>query len=234
MKRHAKAICSIIILAAVIFLPLASMAGDLEPAAAPASTMHTLDEIYSQNQQILDVLNSNSTTTTTVSGSTLADAPVEKTGQTTSYTAGDDGDHEAGMFWPVPRFTDNGDGTIRDNLTGLIWLKNANCFGTRSWTTAINDCNTLNSGECGLTDGSVEGDWRLANVKEIQSIIDYGNCDLALPSGHPFLNVQFGRYWSSTTCALNIEGAWVVGMNGGVVYENKALLQYVWPVRSND
>jgi hypothetical protein len=32
-----------------------------------------------------------------------------------------------GVAWPNPRFTDNSDGTVTDNLTGLIWLKNANC-----------------------------------------------------------------------------------------------------------
>jgi hypothetical protein len=60
-------------------------------------------------------------------------APVPKTGQKTSYPPGDDGDLAKGVAWPNPRFTDNGDGTITDNLTGLIWLKNANCFGLRNW-----------------------------------------------------------------------------------------------------
>ena len=56
-------------------------------------------------------------------------APVPKTGQTVSYATGDDGDLQKGVAWPDPRFTDNSDGTVTDNLTGLIWLKNANCFG---------------------------------------------------------------------------------------------------------
>ena len=64
-------------------------------------------------------------------------APVEKTGQTTSYAAGDDGDLEKGVTWPSPRFTDNTNGTVTDNLTGLIWLKNANCFGEKSWSAAL-------------------------------------------------------------------------------------------------
>ncbi|UCE55232.1 MAG: hypothetical protein JSV31_07260 [Desulfobacterales bacterium] len=54
-------------------------------------------------------------------------APVAKTGQTDSYADCDDGDLEKGIVWPVPRFTDNEDGTVTDNLTGLVWLKNANC-----------------------------------------------------------------------------------------------------------
>ncbi len=55
--------------------------------------------------------------------------PVPKTGMTTSYRTGDDGDLERGVALVTPRFTDNGDGTVTDNQTGLIWLKNANCFG---------------------------------------------------------------------------------------------------------
>ena len=65
-----------------------------------------------------------------VGGGSGYPAPVHKTGQTTSYATGDDGDLEKGVAWPNPRFTDNSDGTVTDNLTGLIWLKNANCFGT--------------------------------------------------------------------------------------------------------
>ena len=60
-------------------------------------------------------------------------AGVPKTGQTTSYATGDDGDLERGVELVTPRFTDNGDGTVADNQTGLIWLKNANCFGQRAW-----------------------------------------------------------------------------------------------------
>ena len=57
-------------------------------------------------------------------------SPVPKTGQTTSYATGDDGELEKGVAWPNPRFTDNNNGTVTDNLTGLIWLKHANCFGS--------------------------------------------------------------------------------------------------------
>ncbi len=59
-------------------------------------------------------------------------APVEKTGQTVIVEAGDDGDLQKGVSWPNPRFKDNGDGTIKDELTKLIWDKDANRFGRRS------------------------------------------------------------------------------------------------------
>jgi len=184
-----------------------------EPSLGPTSgTGHTLDEIY-------DLIGLR--------------APVPKTGQTTSYRPGDDGHLEKGVAWPTPRFTDNGDGTVTDNLTGLIWLKNANCFGTRTWTQALSDAHTLNSGECGLSDGSSAGEWRLPNVRELQSLIDYGRWDPALPSGHPFTGVQSNFYWSSTTVAYDASYAWyvylVVGFGSSVGF--KANSFYVWPVR---
>ena len=50
---------------------------------------------------------------------------------------GQDGEIQAGVPWPNPRFTDNEDGTVTDHLTGLIWLKNGNPFGTRNWDQAL-------------------------------------------------------------------------------------------------
>jgi len=161
-----------------------------------------------------------------------APAPVPETGQTTSYATGDDGDLEMGVTWPVPRFTDNGDGTVTDNLTGLIWLKNANCFGTRTWNNALSDCNGLADPACGLTDASYAGDWRLPNYKELFSLIDAENYNPALPTGHPFTGVQSTYYWSSTTNASSTDGAWSVYMYYGYVsYYYKSSFYYVWPVR---
>ena len=59
----------------------------------------------------------------------------------------------------TPRFTDMDDGTIRDNNTGLIWLKNANCFNRwMSWTEAKNEVSLIENGDCSLTDESIAGD----------------------------------------------------------------------------
>ena len=49
-------------------------------------------------------------------------APIPKTGKTTSWATGDDGDLQIGVAWPNPRFIDNGDGTVMDKLTDLVWL----------------------------------------------------------------------------------------------------------------
>ena len=170
-------------------------------------------------------------------------APVEKTGQTTCYSdeapweeidcAGTarDGELQKGVEWPNPRFTDNVDGTVTDNLTGLMWLKNANCFGERTWVEALSDCNGLADGQCGLTDGSQVGDWRLPNLREFHSLIDYGSSHPALPPGHPFTNVEM-TYWSSTNNAYYPWISWHVSLlSGSVSYNNKTDPFFVLAVR---
>ena len=59
-------------------------------------------------------------------------------------------------------FSDNGNGTVTDANTGLVWLKNANCFGKVTWQAAMDAAAVLADGQCGLTDGSTAGQWRLA------------------------------------------------------------------------
>ncbi|MDM8559094.1 DUF1566 domain-containing protein [Candidatus Parabeggiatoa sp. HSG14] len=165
-------------------------------------------------------------------------ASITKTGQTTSYKAGDDGDYGKGVAIET-RFTDNDNGTITDNLTGLVWTKNANCFGDRlNWDDAINYANVLANGLCELSDGSSKGDWRLPNIRELNSLVDYSQFP-ALPSGHPFSGVQkLGteldyRYWSSTTVINNPGKAFRVVYfdNGDVTRAQKTIRNYVWSVR---
>jgi hypothetical protein len=59
-----------------------------------------------------------------------------QTGQTVCYNSGgtpiecpgtgQDGNFRAGVAWPEPRLTENGDQAVTDNLTGLIWAKDGN------------------------------------------------------------------------------------------------------------
>jgi len=126
---------------------------------------------------------------------------------------GQDGEYRNGAA-VNPRFRTNGDGTVLDNLTGLIWLQDANCFGLRDWMTALSDANTLAEGSCGLTDGSVAGDWRLPNRRELESLLDFGQYLPALPSGHPFIDVRQGSFWSSTSRHGGLAiYAWCVNLN---------------------
>jgi hypothetical protein len=158
---------------------------------------------------------------------------LPQTGQTTTYSAGDDGALQSGVPFPNPRFTDNSNGTLTDNLTGLIWLKNANCFNTQVWTSAVSSSNTLASGACGLTDASVAGQWRLPNVVELESLVNAQEASHAnWLTLQGFTGVQGFSYWSSSTNAFNTNYAWIVYMSNGIVHYNyKASSYYVWPVR---
>lgn len=159
---------------------------------------------------------------------------VPKTGSTINNNAGEDGDLQKGITWPNPRFTDNGDGTVTDNLTCLIWTQDADIAdGTRTWSDALTDCNSLASGSQGLTDGSMAGDWRLPNVRELSSLIDFSQFNPSLPSGHPFMGVQQDSYWSSTIFAvLALPSAWQVDFgNGSVDASLKDDSHFVWCVR---
>jgi hypothetical protein len=175
-------------------------------------------------------------TLSTNAGSSTYSTAVPKTGQTPTVPlnpapAGSDGALQKGVAFPNPRFTDNGNGTVKDNLTGLIWLQNANVFGPKAWAHALTDCATLNSGEGGLTDGSAEGDWRLPNAKELYSLIDPACAGPALPSGHPFTGVSNNVYWSSSTYAVDAAKAWIVYSYFGFVnLSSKTITYYVWPV----
>jgi quinol monooxygenase YgiN len=145
---------------------------------------------------------------------------------------GQDGEIQAGIPWPDPRFHDNGDGTVTDNLTGLVWLKDADPFGFRTWWQALEDCNNLAHGRHGLGDGSKAGDWRLPNVCEIESLIDYGNFGPSLPQGHPFPTVKPTSYWTSTTVSsAPTQAMFVILGVGPSIFENKEVYLHVWPVR---
>jgi hypothetical protein len=129
------------------------------------------------------------------------------------------------VAWPNPRFTDHGNGTVTDNLTGLMWTKNANIWGGVTWNTAVDNCEGY----------SLAGysDWRLPNVQELQSLMDYGRSNPALPSGHPFAGVVSPNgNWSGTTRAEAPTDAWYVRLGNGLIYNAaKTTLLFVWAVR---
>ncbi|HBG06372.1 MAG: hypothetical protein A2075_13240 [Geobacteraceae bacterium GWC2_58_44] len=147
---------------------------------------------------------------------------------------GQDGELRKGESWPNPRLTDNNDGTVTDNLTGLIWLRNVGCL-TKSWAEALSSVKTLAASSCGLTDGSAAGDWRLPNINELRSILDLQNADPPLPAGHPFLGIPSHSYWwSSTSGSTAPNYAWLVSASSGI--EGMSLKSYskiAWAVRGS-
>ncbi|MEI6153075.1 MAG: DUF1566 domain-containing protein, partial [Deltaproteobacteria bacterium] len=127
---------------------------------------------------------------------------------------------------------------MKDNLTGLIWTKDANAPGPtacatgtmKTWQGALDHVKCLNTEKyLGHTD------WRLPNRKELHSLSDYSRYNNALPSGHPFTNVQPNYYWSSTTSYAYGTGRALAGnmWNGYVADAGKGYSSvYVWPVRT--
>ena len=124
------------------------------------------------------------------------------------------------------RFTDHGDGTITDNLTGLMWIRDAQqVSGTMTWSDALTECNDLNY--AGHTD------WRLPNGRELRSLLDLGEDNPALPLGHPFLNVLNADYWSSTTMPWDSDLAFYVDIGDGHNFACDKVLNpsYTWCMR---
>jgi hypothetical protein len=180
---------------------------------------------------------------------------LPRTGQTKCYNAtgaeiscagtGQDGEIRAGVPWPDPRFTDNSDGTVNDNLTGLVWTKDAGtpkfvgttstCWdGGKDWQGALNYVKCLNTNNYLGHD-----DWRLPNINELPSLVDKTKFNPPLPNGHPFTNVYVGdydAYWlSSNFAGIHKDYAWYIVMQGGGAwYDVKGRDGfYVWPVRGN-
>ena len=131
-------------------------------------------------------------------------APVEQTGITrcAGTTAGQeipctgtgqDGEDQGGVPWPAPRFVNNGDGTVTDRLTGLIWLQPFCVVDT--WDAVVALVKVLSRGICGLNDNSVAGNWRLPNVAELLSLVSWSGGGIAGGNTFPFSDTFV---WSST------------------------------------
>jgi len=155
------------------------------------------------------------------------------------------------------RYTDCGNGTVRDNNTGLYWLKDASCGdlartdadGKGSWFDGQSAAAGLADGTCGLTDGSQPVDWRQPTISELcsawsgsmlnpcpstaapDSLLDSLAGPPTVAAGHPFVGLQTAGYWSSTEQTGG--QAWFVSLlNAFVSFGPDTFDQFfVWPVR---
>jgi len=152
------------------------------------------------------------------------------------------------------RWCDNGDGTVTDLTTCLVWLQKADWGGTKPWRNSSTDCSSpnytcyddahtragsLRNGASGanLSDGSVFGDWRLPTNTELVGLVNgtpnlrcYSmTCDL-----YAFTGVQSSSYWTSSWYQ-DFQYAGGVNPAGGFVGgAAKYLPRNVWPVRSGN
>jgi hypothetical protein len=167
---------------------------------------------------------------------------------------GQDGEIQAGVAWPNPRFTVrycnangpcpdpsvdcDGDPTndvVIDNLTGLIWARVPDNIH-RTWSDALNYTNSLKT--CGYVN------WRMPNINELQSMINDGQPDTAswldeeppLPPPY-FIGVESYLHWTSTTHRADRTHAMVVDLWDGSIEDYAKAdakgvdLYYTWPVR---
>ena len=162
--------------------------------------------------------------------SQVFNAALLKTGQAYPYYPYDDGQYQKGAPVPDSRFTDNGDGTVTDNLTGLMWVKDPSQipgFGSAMyWYEAINACESL--------DYAGYSDWRMPNINELMSILDHSRYSPAFDTMFfvPFPD-NWTPYWSSTTCAPWTDGVWCLYPYDGykTVWSKSYDMCFVRPVR---
>jgi hypothetical protein len=176
----------------------------------------------------------------------------------------------AGLPWQNPdppcfdnanRYVNCGNGTVTDTATGLIWLQDAGCLGPLNWAEANQAAAALEHGQCGLTDGSKRGDWRLPSNAQWREMVDVARNHPSLRCAHPALTDDSGStcfgsgsgssfsnvasalgdgYWSSTTnfqsAGLPPNGtkAGEMSLSDGFLasfFDKSCCPQRVWPVR---
>lgn len=125
---------------------------------------------------------------------------------------------------PAPSYTDNGNQTVTDNNTGLVWMKSDDGT-TRAWQAAIDYCDGLSL--------AGQSDWRLPTCLELESIVDYSR-NLSINPVFSCQSYNFWLfYWSATTGAGNPDSAWGVNFDlGWAGWDNKTNSQRVRCVRS--
>jgi hypothetical protein len=103
---------------------------------------------------------------------------------------------------------------VLDQLTGLMWTKNANLPGLyKTWLEALEYIAAMNSG---FYNNFGYNDWRLPNINELESLANAGEPDIgAWLISKGFINVQSLRYWSSTTYPSYLDFAWVLNLIPG-------------------
>lgn len=121
-------------------------------------------------------------------------------------------------------FTDNGNRTITDNLTQLVWQKAPNTT-ILTWENALAYAENLSLASA--------TDWRLPNIKELQSLNDES---ITNPSANTnfFPTIGVHNYWSSTSLPNQTTKSWYWNTQFGITtYDTKTNSNYVLCVRGN-
>lgn len=115
---------------------------------------------------------------------------------------------DAQDFKPLLPSTDLGNGVIQDNLTGLMWQKaTAPGIGSGEYP----DRYTWDQAKAYCADLSLGGytDWRLPDVNELQSLVDYSRYKPSINTTY-FPETRASRYWTATMFSNDTRGVWYV------------------------
>ena len=125
------------------------------------------------------------------------------TGQVASYSTifGEDADYTINP----PTYKDNGDGTITDMVTGLMWQQVDG--GEMTWEQAVAYADSLSLGG--------HSDWRLAFAKELYSIMDQGTINPAINTSY-FPATAAEYWWSADVAVDDVTKVWVTNAGGGI------------------
>jgi hypothetical protein len=144
-----------------------------------------------------------------------------------------DAERKAGVPWPSPRFKNNGDGTVTDRLTGLMWVKNSTCLGATDWKSALEKVGDFNAHPENYNCSYIAdyNDWHLPNVNELKSLLDFTNGRNV--DGILREMTQAWSFWSSTTVGNGaMSYAWQAIPGAGVItYALKSNANFVLMVR---
>ncbi len=105
-----------------------------------------------------------------------------------------------------PRFTNNGDGTVTDNTTGLTW--------TQATIAQVVDHDEALQAVSALGEG-----WRLPTLEELLSIVDRGTYAPAIDA-EAFPDTPSRAFWTTDSCAWSDTAVWVVYFYDGTVYDS--------------
>ena len=224
-----------------------------EPVSGPVTgTMHTLNDIMSVAPQVDDT--NGAAASQVMSGMTYWSLQSGAWGLKTGTYECLPCDCTGGTLYGT-RWCDNGDGTVTDLLGDstnnnigrcLVWMKDANCSANLAgvnktdrltWDNANIWSSVVSNGNCSLTDGSTEYEWRQPTRAELDGITN-GTDPINDSNKYAFINVHsqiLGYcYWSSNTRSSDTAYAMSVDIyDSSVVYSYKTTAsgQFVWPVR---
>ncbi|MCA9961114.1 MAG: DUF1566 domain-containing protein, partial [Anaerolineales bacterium] len=193
MVRKQVWVCLLVLLVVVL---TACAGGETAVSSPPSLGVQSAAAAETANTYLPTVMDNDEETLSVIS-------PVVDTGQTTCYdsygqvvacaNSGQDGAYSGAQ----PSYSDNGDGTVTDNVTGLMWQQSPDIDGNG----AINAADKLSYSDALAYAASLTlagyDDWRLPTITELYALIDFNGVD---PSGYngtgtsgltPFINTTY-------------------------------------------